>query len=159
MKWEMPFIPAEIRARRYFKEGLKEDCWPWTGFIGPYGYGIIEKRYARNRHKKEHAHRIVFQIYKGPIPNKLMVRHTCDNRACVNPHHLILGTAQDNKNDSIERGRHAFGERSGMTKLTNADIKNIRSDQRSQDAIAKVHAVGQSTISRIKRREVWGHIK
>lgn len=71
--------------------------WPWSRDEGGYGAvrcgGIFR------------AHRLIYSIFKGPIPDGMMVLHSCDNPPCVNPEHLRVGTALDNARDRVERGR------------------------------------------------------
>jgi hypothetical protein len=85
---------------KYFTEKWiikeKEGCWIWKRFLSPKGYGWT-------CHGK--ANRLAFKQHKGDIPEGLHVLHTCDNRACVNPDHLYLGTNLDNVRDRISRGR------------------------------------------------------
>ena len=82
---------------------VKQDsgCWEWVGAINPSGYGT----HGRSPHRECLAHRIAYIKAKGPIPEGLLVRHTCDNRKCVNPDHLLVGTKTDNANDRTERRR------------------------------------------------------
>lgn len=87
----------EIFNSRYKVVG---DCWIWTGSIRNDGYG----RYPVNRQWKG-AHRVAYELYKGPIPEGLLVRHKCDNPLCINPEHLELGTNKDNVWDMYLRGR------------------------------------------------------
>lgn len=77
------------------------DCWLWTGGISKGGYGRF---FVRG--KTWNAHRISWEIANGrAVPEGLIVRHTCDNRRCVNPSHLLIGTHKQNTGDAIERGR------------------------------------------------------
>ena len=78
------------------------DCVLWTGGKISTGYG---KKYL-GAGKERTAHRWTWEQANGPIPDGLIVRHSCDVRLCVNLEHLLLGTQQDNVNDMIERGRH-----------------------------------------------------
>lgn len=71
-------------------------CWEWVASRFPSGYGAFDKKTA---------HRFSYRIHNGPIPKGLHVRHTCDNRGCVNPKHLAVGTHQDNMDDRTERNR------------------------------------------------------
>ena len=75
------------------------------------------------------CHRASYEIYKGPIPHGLFVMHVCDNPPCFNPNHLVVGTHKDNMKDMAAKGRKAVlkGEASGNAKLTEDEVKEIRS--------------------------------
>lgn len=75
-------------------------CWEWTGTLngGKYGWINVSK-------KVWGVHRLMYFLYKGPIPEGLLVCHTCDNRRCCNPEHLWLGTKRDNALDMVAKGR------------------------------------------------------
>ena len=108
-----------------------------------------------------YGHRLIYEECFGWIPKSLLVRHSCDNRACVSPEHLEIGTYQDNVNDAVERGRHARGEMFSQSKLTEDDIPVIRErlKRESQRAIAKDYRVHQMTISKVATGRTWRHVK
>ena len=101
-------IPIEERFWRQTNKGGATECWNWTGAPNMWGYGQIRDMNGRYG-KKKLAHRISWNIHNGPIPNGMLVLHTCDNPLCVNPNHLWLGTHKDNNDDMMKKGRHSKG--------------------------------------------------
>ncbi|HVM93407.1 MAG TPA: HNH endonuclease [Terriglobales bacterium] len=133
-------------------------CWEWTGYVNKsLGYG--EFFWSR---KKGYAHRFSYLIHKGEIPDGKLVCHTCDNRKCVNPEHLWLGSISENIKDMWEKGRQVFGdqrgEKNGCAKLTESDVKAIRQSRESQRAIAEKYGISQAMVHLIKSRKKWAHI-
>lgn len=100
-----PADPRQAFDDRYIPEP-NTGCWIWTAPLSTLGYG-----WFRCNGKRTQAHRFSLEIFKGPIPEGLFALHTCDNRWCVNPDHLYVGTALDNARDMVARGRHSNGRR------------------------------------------------
>lgn len=128
-----------------------DSCWEWIGPLRT-GYGLFW--IADNL--KASAHRLSFEWEYGSIPPGMVVCHSCDNRRCVNPRHLFLGTQQDNMADLVRKGRLA-GENNPMSKLTLEDVKAIRKDKRTHSVLGTIYGVNRRTIGRIKNHERWAN--
>jgi hypothetical protein len=105
-------------------------------------------------------HRASWAVYRGRIPNGLLVLHRCDNERCANPDHLFLGTNKDNTRDMMRKGRlnPPRGERAGNAKLTADQVRAIRTDPRSLRLTAMAYGVSGAAIQSIRSRRNWAHI-
>lgn len=129
-----------------------QKCWNWLGSAERCG------RLSKGR-KHIQAHVAAFELVNGYIPTNIL-RHTCDNPLCVNPNHLLEGTNADNSRDAMERGRIPVGSRSGVAKLTEADIPSIREMRKHATAlkVAESFGVGRTTINAIIDGKTWTHV-
>src|SRR5258708_7787002 len=89
---------------KYIKRG-ENDCWLWCAGKTHDGYGRFNYRNKNNKSKHIMAHRFMWELINGAIPEGLLVLHSCDNPSCVNPKHLFLGTHVDNMQDMVSKGR------------------------------------------------------
>ena len=94
---------VEQRFNKKYVINEVTDCWDWTAALNNIGYGMF--RWASN--KMRTAHRASYELHNGPIPEGLVVCHTCDNPKCVNPKHLWTGTLKDNAQDMVAKGRNS----------------------------------------------------
>src|SRR6476659_7325551 len=108
--------------KRFFDKVIKTDsCWNWTASTRGRGYGAF-----RLNGKVIDAHRVSYVLHKGEIPDSLLVCHTCDNRLCVNPDHLFLGTYKDNHEDARLKGRTVVPSNTHLLKHPSLSAYNKR---------------------------------
>jgi hypothetical protein len=159
-----PMVPSmEKPMRRHLKDRFwakvdkrgKKDCWEWAASRDSLGYGRI-----RSGSRILSAHRLSWELHKGPIPVGLSVLHRCDNPPCCNPVHLFLGSQQDNVSDMIMKGRRKVfrGIENGNARLTENIVRAIRATMEPQRKIAKQFNICQSTVGKIKNRKIWRHL-
>lgn len=141
------------------QEPYDSGCWVWTrknlckdgyGRYHADGRGISAHRYSYS----------VFRSESGYISPNLCVCHTCDNRQCVNPSHLFLGSPKDNTADMVNKGRQAKGTKARSAKLNDETVKKLRKQAKGTKAkdIARELGVTASTINKVLRGETWKHI-
>lgn len=161
---------ADQIERFWTKVQKTDSCWNWNGQFSKSGYGKFAVREnGIRRHLR--AHRAAWEIATGSAPS-LLVCHRCDNPACVRIDHLFLGTAKDNTQDALRKGRLRTGpmpagavcrgERSGNARLTEIDVLEIRAlaaTGLAQSAIAARFGIRQPQVSAIVIGRSWAHIK
>lgn len=151
--------PCKVIDEKFFAErsalNVETGCIEWTRHISQGGYGTL-----KHKRKQRMAHRAMWEHKFGPIPDGMVICHKCDNRKCINPDHLFIGTTQDNVTDKMVKGRFVAcpGEQCGTAKLTEAQIAAIRLDDRVQHVIAKEYGISQSNVSIIKNGDTWSHL-
>jgi hypothetical protein len=126
-------------------------CWVWQGGTCE-GYGMLRTEGS----VVDRAHRVSWRLTHGSIPDGLCVLHRCDNPPCVNPAHLFLGTRADNNEDKKRKGRSArvHGEANPNAKLSDedvAEIRRLRDEGRTQQAIADQFGITQVWVSQLTR--------
>lgn len=152
---------AYIKSPQYFWSLVikTEDCWLWTGYLNPMGYGQI--RWSR---KMRAASRVAYELTHGPIASpKIMVRHKCDNPPCVRPDHLEIGTAADNSRDMTDRGRQSKGEARYNAKLNADKVRSMRREYKRRvvtlNYLAQKHGISIATAGKVVNRQVWTHVE
>ena len=148
---------------RFWEKVRKSDnCWEWKATKYRSGYGQF-----RLDGVPQGAHRVAWILTNGAISDSsgyhgTCVLHSCDNRACVRPDHLFLGGQKENVRDMHRKGREnkCKGEEHPKAKLCGLDIRLIREllKTQTQQVVADRFGIGQSQISKIKRRKAWRHV-
>lgn len=145
-------MPKPLADRFWAKVKRADGCWLWSGATTD-GYGHIR---SAGRGRALLAHRVMWEMAHGPIPNGLCVLHGCDVRRCVRPGHLFLGTKADNSWDAATKGRVAG------TRLTALAVRAIRglyaTGGYSQQEIGLLYGVCQTEIGNVVRRKRWRHV-
>ena len=149
-KW---YASPWVRMQRIgWTEESSSGCWTWNGDRNARGYGRV--RDASRRLLL--AHRVAWAAANGrPVPDGMVVRHTCDNPPCVNPEHLLIGSHADNDNDRDSRGRTANGVRIAASALSDDQVDAVRlavAAGQSQSSVARIYGISQSHVSRLVHR-------
>lgn len=170
---------TDVEMRFYDKVRVGDGCWEWTGSLDKRtGYG-----WFKLNGRMWGSHRVALALVAGEMPSPdVHVCHTCDNRRCVRPGHLFVGTNQDNVDDRQAKGRQARGpalgdalrsarrrrpeivqrgEDHGRARLTEVQVVEIRRRVASgevQARLAAEYGVSTTAISRIVRQRYWRHV-
>lgn len=129
-------------------------CWEFDTWRDKDGYCR-----TKVNGKQVRAHRVAFVMTNGPVADGVNVLHSCDNPPCCRPDHLFAGSQKDNAADCMAKGRFVRGEKNGVAKLTEDQVRAIRADKRRQFDIAADYGIDQTTVSTIKTRRHWGHVR
>lgn len=157
-------ITIEERFWCKVKIGLEDECWCWTGSKSSTGYGNIS---TKKNKSPINAHRLSYTINKGKIPDGMVVMHTCDNKLCVNPNHLVIGTKKDNSNDMMAKNRgigqfkkgnvsHNLGYRKYKYYVNNRPASEIKCDYCGKIIIKRNDMIGK--FNYCSRQEAMKHI-
>ena len=150
--------PVEDAFREKYLPDPQTGCWVWKASFMKTGYGQFNPRNG----KTVTAHRFSYQLHKGEIPKGLFVCHTCDNRACVNPKHLWLGTNAENLKDMREKGRAKYnppiGERNHSAKITEKQAAEIFKSKLPVRKLAERFKLSEAAIHAIQTGKTWKHV-
>jgi len=150
---------VDNRREKFFSTRyvVKENgCWEWVGGRDKNGYPLFGVRTK--------GHRYSYERFKGPIPKGLCVCHNCpggDNKGCVNPEHLWIGTHAENIHDKKPKGKQNFGENHGRKKLNEKDVLDIKRRFQAGELgtkLAKEYGVSSGLIYHIKDGLIWRHL-
>lgn len=150
--------PTEKDIQRFsmYVEDAESGCSIWRGAVARHGYGVL--RLGGRAGSTYYAHRIAYYLHFKIQPGNLFVCHTCDNRRCVNPLHMFLGTNAQNTADMIAKGRACSGERNYNSKLTTDKVLAIRSCVDSPAKIAREFGLSINHVHRLRRGDAWKHV-
>lgn len=147
---------SEIRERIFAMSSPEPNsgCWLWMGAVGHNGYGHMQFR-GRNWR----AHRVSYVLHHGEILDGLVVMHKCDNTYCINPAHLVEGTALENVQDKVAKGRQARGAGQWKARLTSEAVRAIRASVLPACRLAEIYSVEPSTVRAVQRGRTWAWVK
>lgn len=167
-------LTANDRERFWSRVKQGPGCWEWqAGTYNTTGYGQF---WVRSRRLRARAHRIAYELSTGAHPGEMLVCHTCDNRTCVRPDHLFIGTHADNARDRNAKNRQARGRRNGAytqpgsrrrgsrngrAKLTEDQVVRMRGEINggmSLSEAARRYGVTVQVVWEIHHRKIWRHV-
>lgn len=127
-------------------------CWNCTS------HALHRYMTIRRDGKGSGIHRYIYTAFREPIKAGNVVRHLCNNTACINPEHLAQGTQKENIADRERAGNTPRGARNGNTIFTEDDIRFIKGKQERGVVYAAMYGVSKGTISAIQHGRNWGHV-
>lgn len=155
-----PITSVESRFHGRWIEDPVTGCWNWTKRLCAKGYGHIWEGGVGG--KALYAHRVSWMLHREESMVGLLVCHKCDNRACVNPGHLFVGTHLDNNRDMMTKGRSRNRPTPGSTHyramLDESKVAHIRSSSESSKSLAVLFGVAPSTIRGVRCHHRWKHV-
>ncbi len=125
-----------IQARMDERTKKTRKCWLWTGPTGTGGYGNFQVRLMKHIYFMTNTHIVAWVLAHDRLPDGLQVMHSCDNRICVRPKHLSLGTHQENIADKMRKGRHPKGSEFAHARLNEEIVAQARRRYRIDQAQA-----------------------
>lgn len=140
----------KLRFEDQYIPVTESGCWLWLGGIDQDGYGIM------SGNKK--AHRESFRAVHGEIPAEACVCHRCDVRCCVNPSHLFAGTPLENNDDKVRKGRQIHGRRTRHAKLTEQQVREIRTSIETSAVLAARYGVSDVAVCCVRLKKTWRHV-
>lgn len=145
--------PITDRFWQFVSRGEADACWEWQGALTTHGYGQMS-----GTGRPAAAHRVSYELHNGPIPAHAMIRHSCDNRRCVNPRHLEPGDHLLNARDMMDRGRSKRGSKHHAARLTARIVqrcRRMRSAGTSIKSMARAYGVTAATMSDAVHGRTW----
>jgi hypothetical protein len=168
-----------LKERLLKKKKIKKSCWEWQGFIMPNGYGRMSFK-----GKDQYVHRLSFAAFIGEIPKGKIICHSCDNRKCINPKHLWIGTFKENTQDACTKGKmkgfsrkvHSEESKNKMRKPHNInrkgekhpnaildenkvkEIRNLFSQGLTRKEISEIFKITKNCVKDVVLRRSWKHI-
>ena len=138
-------------------------CHNWTHYINNCGYALVVNRFYKE-HGRATGHQLSWIAHKGEIPAGMCVLHKCDNRRCINPEHLWVGTQAENMRDMIEKGRDVRrkGSDAAGAKLTDAQVRLIRLARLAgitTKVLGDAFAITPGHVSAVALRRKWRHVE
>ena len=151
----------------------EDECWNWIASKDPDGYGFFSFKSSGLEEQKgktimAHRYSLMMKLNNFNLPTEILSRHTCDNRSCVNPRHLIEGSAKDNSADMIKRNRQSCGENHHSAKMTESQARDCievyQADKQSGrlygslERLALKHNLSKQVVYRCVSGQTWRHL-